>query len=52
MEKTMKHPPLTGYGISRIVQDANLDNNSARRDLEYNPTGITEGFNKCLSANC
>jgi NADH dehydrogenase len=52
MERTMKHPPLTGYGISRIVQDANLYNSSARRDLGYNPIGIDEGFQKCFSANC
>jgi NADH dehydrogenase len=47
MEKTMKHPPLTGYGISRIVQDANLDHSSAIEDLGYNPVGIKEGLPKC-----
>jgi NADH dehydrogenase len=47
MERTMEHPTLTGYGISRIVQDANLDNNSARSDLGYDPIGITEGLQKC-----
>lgn len=51
MEKTMQHPPLTGYGISRIVQNANIDNTSARSDLGYNPVGISEGFQKCYSAN-
>ena len=47
MEKTMKHPPLTRYGISRIVQDADLNNESARRDLGYNPIGVTEGLQMC-----
>ena len=47
MEKTMKHPPLTGYGISRIVQDANLDHSSAIEDLGYRPIGIREGLLKC-----
>jgi NADH dehydrogenase len=47
MERTMEHPTLTGYGISRIVQDANLDNNSARSNLGYDPIGITEGLQKC-----
>lgn len=47
MERTMKHPPLTGYAISRIVQDADLDNTPAERDLGYNPIGITEGLQKC-----
>jgi len=47
MERTMKHPPLTRYAISRIVQDADLDNTSARKDLGYNPIGITEGLQKC-----
>jgi NADH dehydrogenase len=44
MEKTMEHPPLTSYGISRIVQDANLDHSSATKDLGYYPIGIREGL--------
>lgn len=47
IERMMKHPPLTGYAISRIVQDADLDNTSARNDLGYKPIGITEGLQKC-----
>jgi NADH dehydrogenase len=47
MEKTVKHPPLTGYGISRIVQDANLDHSAATEDIGYNPVSIREGLLKC-----
>jgi hypothetical protein len=46
MEKTMRHQPLTGYGISRIVQDANLDHSSRTEDVHYKPIGIREGLNK------
>ena len=49
MERTMKHPPLTGYAISRIEEDADLDNRDARRDLGYDPIGVTEGLRKCYS---
>lgn len=48
MEKTMKNPPLSSYAISRIEQDANLDNTSARYDLGFKPIGITEGLQKCF----
>ena len=47
MEKTMKRPPLTRYGISRIEHDAASDNTSAREDLGYNPIGVTEGLKRC-----
>jgi NADH dehydrogenase len=47
MEKALKHPPLTRYAITRMEQNADLDNTSARRDLDYNPVGITEGLQKC-----
>lgn len=47
LERTMKNPPLTKYAISRIEQDASLDNSQARKDLGYNPVGITEGLQKC-----
>ena len=47
MERTMKKPPLTGYGISRIVEDAPLDNSDARRDLGYDPVGVHEGLARC-----
>ncbi len=49
MERTMKNPPLTRYAISRIVQDANLDNTSARVDLGFEPNGVTEGLQKCFT---
>ena len=47
MEKTMKYPPLTRYAISRIEQDADLDNTEAKRDLGYDPIGVTEGLRRC-----
>jgi NADH dehydrogenase len=47
MEKTMKSPPLTRYAISRIEQDADLDNREAGKDLGYSPIGITEGLKRC-----
>lgn len=47
MEKTMKNPPLTRYAISRIEQDADLDNSLARHDLGYDPIGFREGLQKC-----
>jgi NADH dehydrogenase len=46
MERTMKRPPLTRYGISRILHDAALDNSSARLDLDYNPVGVREGLRR------
>jgi hypothetical protein len=46
MEKTMKRPPLTRYGISRILHEAAPDNSSARRDLGYNPVGVREGMQR------
>jgi len=46
MERTMKRPPLTRYSISRILHEAALDNSSARRDLGYDPVGITEGLRR------
>jgi len=47
MEKTMKNPPLTRYAISRIEQDADLDNSLARQDLGYDPIGFREGLQRC-----
>jgi len=47
LEKTMKNPPLTRYAISRIEQDADLDNTEAQKDLGYNPLGVTEGLKRC-----
>ncbi|MBN2205899.1 MAG: hypothetical protein JW742_00720, partial [Candidatus Aminicenantes bacterium] len=46
MDKVMDNPPLTRYGISRIVADADLDNGPARRDLGYSPIGFREGIAK------
>jgi nucleoside-diphosphate-sugar epimerase len=46
MERTMKHPPLTRYAISRIEQEAVPDNSEARRDLGYDPIGIAEGLER------
>jgi len=51
MEKTMKRPPLTRYGISRILHKATLDNSSARRDLGYNPIGVREGLQRLYPLN-
>jgi nucleoside-diphosphate-sugar epimerase len=47
MEKTMKEPFLTGYAISRIMQEASADNSEAKRDLGYNPIGIIDGLGIC-----
>ncbi len=44
----MAKPPLTWPGIAGVIQDANLDNSEARRDLGYNPIGVTEGFRRCF----
>ena len=48
MDLFMKEPPLRWQSIAGIIQDANLDNSSAREDLGYNPTGISEGLQKCF----
>ncbi len=48
LERRMDKPPLTGYAISRIEQDANLDNTAAREDLGYDPIGVTEGLPRCF----
>lgn len=48
MEKTMKNPPLTSYAITRIEQEASLDNTSTRHDLGVEPIGIKEGLQKCF----
>lgn len=43
-----KNPPLRWQSIAGIIQDANLDNTSAREDLGYNPRGISEGLQICF----
>lgn len=47
MKLFMNKPPLTWNVIAGITQDANLDNTSAREDLNYQPIGISEGIQKC-----
>ncbi|MDD5306535.1 MAG: NAD-dependent epimerase/dehydratase family protein [Deltaproteobacteria bacterium] len=47
MERVMSDPPLTRYAVSRIVEDADLDNSEARRDLGYDPVGVREGLARC-----
>lgn len=44
----MKRPPLTWNAIVGIIQNANLDNSTARQDLGYNPIGFREGLQKCF----
>jgi len=46
LERVMKNPPLTGYAITRIEQNAAPDNSEARRDLGYDPIGVTEGMER------
>jgi len=46
LERVMKNPPLTGYAITRIEQDAAPDNSEARRDLGYEPIGVAEGMER------
>jgi len=48
LERTMSRPPLTRYAISRIEEEAALDNSSARRDLGYDPVGVREGLARCF----
>jgi nucleoside-diphosphate-sugar epimerase len=50
MERVMREPLLTGYAVSRIVEDAALDNSEARRDLGYDPVGVREGLARCWRA--
>ena len=49
MEKTMKKPFLTRYGISRILHEAAFDNSEAQKDLGFFPVGVTEGLEKIYS---
>jgi dihydroflavonol-4-reductase len=44
MEKTMKKPFLTRYGISRILHEASFNNTEAQKDLGYFPVGVKEGL--------
>lgn len=46
MAGTMSRPPLTWNVIAGIIQDANLDNSEARRDLGYDPMGVREGLQR------
>jgi nucleoside-diphosphate-sugar epimerase len=47
LARVMRDPPLTQYGISRIVEDAALDNSAARAELGYDPIGVREGLARC-----
>ena len=47
LEKIMKKPFLTRYAISRILQEASADNSEVKKDLGYNPIGITDGLEIC-----
>ena len=46
LERVMRNPPLTGYAITRIEQNASPDNADARRDLGYDPIGVEEGMER------
>ncbi len=48
MARVMERPPLTWNVIAGIIQDANLDNSEARRDLGYAPIGVREGLRRCF----
>jgi nucleoside-diphosphate-sugar epimerase len=51
MEKTMKKPFLTRYGISRILHEASFDNTEAEKDLGYFPMGVTKGLEMIYKNN-
>ncbi len=44
LDKTMKDPPLDQYAISRITHNIIFNNIDARKDLDYDPIGISEGI--------
>lgn len=48
LKAVTKNPPLTRQAIAGIIQDANPDWSEARRDLGYDPIGITEGMARCF----
>jgi NADH dehydrogenase len=48
LAQVSKRPPLTWNAIAGIIQDANLDNSEARRDLGYAPIGVREGLQRCF----
>ncbi len=45
-EKFQKKPILTWNGIAGIIQDANLDNEEALRDLGYSPISFHDGLQR------
>ncbi len=44
LDKAMKNPPFNRYTISRITHNIIFDNTKTRKDLDYNPIGISEGI--------
>ncbi len=44
MAKTMKNPPFNKYTISRITHNIIFKNIESRKDLAYDPIGISEGI--------
>lgn len=47
-EAWLPRPPLTWQAIAGLIQDANLDNSQARRDLGFRPRGVRDGLRQCL----
>lgn len=48
MNVAMKDPPLTQYGVTGFVTDADLDCGDAARDLGYQPRGARAGITACF----
>ena len=44
LDKIMKNPPFNQYSISRITHNIIYDNTEARKDLDFDPIGISEGI--------
>jgi len=45
-ERFQKKPILTWDTIAGVMQDANLDNSEARKDLGYDPISFREGLQR------
>ncbi len=45
-EKLQEKPLLTWNAIAGVIQDANLDNSEAQRDLGYQPVSFREGLQR------
>ena len=48
MEMFMKNPPLKWQVIAGIIQDANLNPDSAKKELGYNPAKVSERLPGCF----